>query len=367
LATCAILTTRIMATPPSQESAFPERLTENGSPGRFASSTNDVATTAPADLPHASQESGLPVTLTHRTLKVTQLQDYHYTDTVRNIVTRLCLVPPSLRAYQRLLHYELRAVPLPHSVPEYDDAFGNHFLEVHQEYVKEHLTLVVTLNIENACAYDAAGAVVPTAIPSRPSTLPDSVGGKTAFISPSRLTVPDDALRIAYEDIRRNLADPIEDPFGFAKGLCNYVYREMHYLSGSTGVSTSASQAWATRQGVCQDYTHVFLVLSRLSGVPARYVSGFLPGEGAMHAWVEVLLPAVSENPNSRRYFWYALDPTHDRWVHERYVSIAVGRDYYDIMPNSGSYFGNAKNKLSHRSRVIIEKTTDEPLMPPTS
>ena len=141
----------------------------------------------------------------------------------------------------------------------------------------------------------------------------------------------------------------------------------MRYLSGSTGVSTSASQAWATRQGVCQDFTHIFLTLSRLSGVPARYVSGFLPGEGAMHAWVEVLLPAPSANSDSPRYFWYALDPTHDRWVHERYVSVAVGRDYYDIMPNSGSYFGREKNKLSHHSRVVIESTTQEPLVLPVT
>jgi transglutaminase-like putative cysteine protease len=84
-----------------------------------------------------------------------------------------------------------------------------------------------------------------------------------------------------------------------------------------------------------------------------------------MHAWVEVLLPAPSVNSGSPRYFWYALDPTHDRWVHERYVSVAVGRDYYDIMPNSGSYFGSAKNKLSHHSRVVIESTIQEPLVSP--
>lgn len=351
-----------MATPPSQESAFPERL-ENGSPGRFASSTNDVATTAPVTLSHASPGPGVPVTLTRRTLTVTQLQDYHYTDTVRNIITRLCLVPPPLRGYQRLLSYHLRAEPLSHSVPEYDDAFGNHFLEIHQEYVREHLTLVITLKIENACAYDEGGILVPTAVSNRLITLPENMGGEKAFLLPSRLTESDDTLRAVYEEVRRNLPDPEADPFGFAKALCGYVFREMRYLSGSTGVSTSASQAWAARQGVCQDFTHIYLVLSRLSGVPARYVSGFLPGEGAMHAWVEVLLPAVSENPNSRRFFWYALDPTHDRWVNERYVSVAVGRDYYDIMPNSGSYFGRAKNKLSHHSKVVIENTTQEPLV----
>ena len=56
--------------------------------------------------------------------------------------------------------------PLPHSVPEYDDAFGNHFLEVHQEYVQAHLTLIVTLRMENAAAYDEKNAAW-TAVYSR--------------------------------------------------------------------------------------------------------------------------------------------------------------------------------------------------------
>jgi transglutaminase-like putative cysteine protease len=86
-----------------------------------------------------------------------------------------------------------------------------------------------------------------------------------------------------------------------------------------------------------------------------------------MHAWVEVLLPAPAADADPPGYFWYALDPTHDRWVHERYVSVAVGRDYYDIMPNSGSYFGREKNKLSHHSRVVIESTTQEPLVSPAT
>jgi hypothetical protein len=182
-----------MAAPPSQESAFPERL-ENGSPDRFARSTNDVATTAPASPPHvlSAPGTGTPVTLTRRTLKVTQFQNYRYTSPVRNIVTRLCLVPPALRGYQRRLSYDLRAEPLPHSVPEYDDAFGNHFMEIHQESVQEHLTSIVTITVENAAAYDESGVLVPTAVPNRPGILPENVGGRDAFLLSSRLTEPDD-------------------------------------------------------------------------------------------------------------------------------------------------------------------------------
>jgi transglutaminase-like putative cysteine protease len=134
----------------------------------------------------------------------------------------------------------------------------------------------------------------------------------------------------------------------------------MHYKSGSTGVSTTAAEAWHTRQGVCQDFSHVLLALSRLAGVPARYVSGFLPGEGAMHAWAEVRLAAPGGASGDTRPRWYAVDPTHDAWVTERYVSIAVGRDYRDITPNSGTYYGRAQNVLRHRSRVQMLNTVTE-------
>ena len=65
----------------------------------------------------------------------------------------------------------------------------------------------------------------------------------------------------------------------------------MRYAHGVTGVKTTAAEAFALRQGVCQDYAHVMLALCRACGLPARYVSGHLLGEGGTHAWVEVLLP----------------------------------------------------------------------------
>ena len=39
---------------------------------------------------------------------------------------------------------------------------------------------------------------------------------------------------------------------------------------------------------------HLMIVLCRLAGLPARYVSGHLLGEGVMHAWTQVLLPVAS-------------------------------------------------------------------------
>ena len=85
--------------------------------------------------------------------------------------------------------------------------------------------------------------------------------------------------------------------------------------------------------GVCQDYAHIFLSLLRLKGIPARYVTGMLRGEGESHAWVEL---ALGE-------YWYGLDPTNDCVVAGEHVRIACGRDYRDCRISQGVFYGGAR------------------------
>ena len=61
---------------------------------------------------------------------------------------------------------------------------------------------------------------------------------------------------------------------------------------GVTSVRTTAAQALAGGRGVCQDFAHVMLALCHIVGLPARYVSGHLLGQGGTHAWVEVVVPS---------------------------------------------------------------------------
>ena len=57
-----------------------------------------------------------------------------------------------------------------------------------------------------------------------------------------------------------------------------------------TSIATTAAEALAGGRGVCQDTAHVMIALCRAAGLPARYVSGHLLGEGGTHAWVEVIV-----------------------------------------------------------------------------
>lgn len=126
-----------------------------------------------------------------------------------------------------------------------------------------------------------------------------------------------------------------------AYSLMHAVHQAIAYERGATSVKTTAEEALYLGKGVCQDYAHVMLSACRLSGLPARYVSGYLYSpnapEMASHAWVDVYVTG---------YGWRSLDPTHDCPQDERYVRVATGRDYADVSPTRGIYKGNAKEKM---------------------
>jgi transglutaminase-like putative cysteine protease len=123
----------------------------------------------------------------------------------------------------------------------------------------------------------------------------------------------------------------------------------MIYTKGVTDVFTTAAVAFSMRRGVCQDYAHIAIALSRACGLSARYVSGHLLGEGATHAWVEFLVPAGRKHARV-----VSLDPTNGCATNLRYIVIAVGRDYDDVAPTSGVFIGNAPGAVDSRQSVRL-------------
>ncbi|MBY6540570.1 transglutaminase family protein [Rhodococcus sp. BP-349] len=141
-------------------------------------------------------------------------------------------------------------------------------------------------------------------------------------------------------------------PYDAVVAVCDWVNQEMSYVPGTTGVHTSAVEAWAEKKGVCQDYAHLTLVLLRSIGIPARYVSGYLhPNaeavvgdsvEGQSHAWIEAWTGS-----------WWGYDPTNGVPVNEQHVSVGIGRDYADVPPLKGIFSGGGSTELD----VVVEIT----------
>lgn len=118
-----------------------------------------------------------------------------------------------------------------------------------------------------------------------------------------------------------------------AQALTRALRGKMRYVQGVTDIHTTAEQALALGQGVCQDYAHILLSLCRMHGIPCRYVVGLLEGEGLSHAWVEVC--------GGGR--WFALDPTNDLLVDDQHIKLSSGRDYQDCVINHGIFTGQAR------------------------
>lgn len=125
---------------------------------------------------------------------------------------------------------------------------------------------------------------------------------------------------------------------------------EFCYVPGATDITTTAAQAWSMKQGVCQDYSHIMLSLCRMAGIPCRYVTGLLIGEGLSHAWVEIW-------DNGK---WYGLDPTNGTRVFEEHLKISHGRDYTDCLINQGVFTGTAMQTQS--VTVSVQELTKQDL-----
>ncbi len=115
------------------------------------------------------------------------------------------------------------------------------------------------------------------------------------------------------------------------------------YTVGATDAGTTAEQALQQGTGVCQDHAHVFASAARVMGFPARYVSGYLMMDdtvvqAASHAWAEAHVKGLG---------WVAFDAANAISPDERYVRMAVGRDYRDAMPVSGIRLGHAEERLA--------------------
>jgi transglutaminase-like putative cysteine protease len=151
----------------------------------------------------------------------------------------------------------------------------------------------------------------------------------------------------SYEEISavvRSLMNESITPFEITGQMSSFVYHNFEYKKGITNVETQVDEIWKLKAGVCQDFAHILLVMLRIVGIPARYVSGYicpkdqeLRGEGATHAWVEAYIPF---------HGWLGFDPTNNCIASDRHVRLAIGRSFTDCTPAKGTYKGASEHTL---------------------
>lgn len=161
----------------------------------------------------------------------------------------------------------------------------------------------------------------------------------------SALTAPDPALHDLAAELRRESSDDLD----LAERCSTRVHNLITYQYGVTTTSTTAAEALTLGRGVCQDHAHVMIAICRAAGVPARYVSGHLLGEGGTHAWVEVLVADAGGRARA-----VAFDPCNGCRAGLRHITVAVGRDYADVTPTSGCFTGVTQGSLTTRKRLGV-------------
>jgi transglutaminase-like putative cysteine protease len=112
--------------------------------------------------------------------------------------------------------------------------------------------------------------------------------------------------------------------------VAHYIHTHFHYARDVTLATSPVDEILEKGMGVCQDFAHLMIAVLRSFEIPARYVSGYVhrPNkESQSHAWCEVWV---------RDLGWIGIDPTNDQVVDDRFVKVAIGRDFTDVPPNKG-------------------------------
>jgi transglutaminase-like putative cysteine protease len=261
---------------------------------------------------------------------------YEYDAPVESLRQRLVIVPPARHGQQHLRAHRLEVTGAAVRRRVRRDAAGNVVAWLEADHVPEAIEFRLAAVLERV--RDDGPAVLPAAALHSPRLL-----------RPTRLTAADERLRAMAADIAGDRGPGAgagsED---LAERICAAVSAAVTYEYGVTSVTTTAAEALACGRGVCQDFAHVMLALCHVLGLPARYVSGHLIGQGGTHAWTEVIVP------RDGRAEAVAFDPCHGRRADGGYVTVATGRDYADVAPTSGSYIGASSGRLTASRRVGV-------------
>jgi transglutaminase-like putative cysteine protease len=257
---------------------------------------------------------------------------YVYPGPIRYLHQRLMLIPPDRYGDQTVVEHELTTAPHPAHAQQHVDVYGNRVWDMSVERVDNEIAFEAIMTLERS---------------AEPRTQLLQAADVAPYREATRLPRVDERMRTAAHD----LSGAAHDAEDLAERISAWVAGAMQYGSGATGVNTTATHALAGGKGLCQDYAHIMLAMCRSVDIPARYVSGHMLAEGGSHAWVEVLLP----QPDGR-FRAVGFDPTNRRRPNFSYAIVAVGRDYCDVAPTSGSFTAPYSGRLGFTKRAGLTR-----------
>lgn len=267
-------------------------------------------------------------------LRVVHRTGYEYAGTASHSFNEARMTPRHT-LHQQVLHTKVDIVPAAWT-NTYTDYWGTTVtqFEVHEPHPRLMVTASSTVDVQRPAV---PGQGLSWDVVRSAEVFDDH--SEYLLQSPSVEPPPD--LRDQVAEIAGRSATPGE----CARAVVDLLHEEMNYVSGSTGVHTRASEAWATRSGVCQDMSNLTIGCLRSVGIPSCYVSGYLlPARepevgttytGESHAWI--------------RWWdgeWVGMDPTNAVQPASRHIEVGRGREYGDVPPLRGIYTGTKSSAM---------------------
>jgi len=261
---------------------------------------------------------------------------YSYARAARFIVQALRVTPRSTEG-QQVRDWRIET-DVDTRLRRSEDAFGN---IVHTLYT-ERPTEVLTIRVTGEVATTDTGGVL-RGIPERLSPL--------VYLRDSPLTHADPGLREFAARVGEG-----EDLVRLHR-LMELINDEVAFMVGSTTADHTAADAFAQRQGVCQDHAQIFVSCARRLGIPARYVSGHLHrsdgliDQDAAHAWAEAWVEDLG---------WVGFDAANGISPTEHYVRVASGLDALGASPIRGTSYGGGVETMTVALRVRQMQQTQQ-------
>lgn len=296
--------------------------------------------------------------LSPRRLRISHVTRYAYDDVLEACYNRALLRPRDTE-FQKVISSTVQVTPEPDLASEHIDYFGNHSLYLETRSPASELVV-------------AAESVVEI---DRPRVEIDQLNRWTLTEARTFLEVAADPLELVDFGLPSPLVSIDQNVSQYAaavlapqrrlgealEAMLNTISVDFAYAKGATSVKTTLAELLELRVGVCQDFAHLAVGCLRASGLPARYISGYLEtspppgrerlrGVDATHAWVSVLTPLG----------WVELDPTNNQFAESGHVVTAWGRDFSDVSPLRGVVFTEAATSTLS-VEVDVERVPDSP------
>ncbi len=130
-----------------------------------------------------------------------------------------------------------------------------------------------------------------------------------------------------FSGIASDLFGHYSKGWGMAAAIRDWVHAKVRFDYMKARATKTAMDVYTEREGVCRDYQHLAVTLTRAMNIPARYVTGYLGdirvpygGAGDFSAWYQIWLGGR----------WYDMDARHNEPRFGRLL-MAAGRDAADV------------------------------------